>query len=73
MKNNNTKSTLYFNLDCMYCNFSFYMQGNMHAHNKAMIVHCNVLAKCFTLHCYKQQDNEDMINTSSENQLLLFI
>jgi hypothetical protein len=26
-----------------------------------MIVHCIVLTKSLTLHCYKQQENDDMI------------
>jgi len=37
-----------------------------HAHNKDMIVHYIVLTKSLTVHYYKQQDNEDMRNTSSE-------
>jgi hypothetical protein len=30
------------------------------------VFHCIVLAKSLTLHCYKQQDNDDMKNISSE-------
>ena len=37
-----------------------------HAHNKDMIVHCIVLTKSLTLHCYKQQDKDDMKNISPE-------
>jgi hypothetical protein len=37
-----------------------------HAHNNDLIIHYIVLTKSLTSHCYKQQDNEDMRNISSE-------
>jgi hypothetical protein len=40
-----------------------------HAHMKDTIVDCIFLTKYVTLHCYKQQDNEDMRNISSETSV----
>ena len=44
-----------------------------HAHNNDMIVHCIVLTQSLTLHCYKQQDNDDMKNISSETGELVIV
>ena len=46
--------------------FSTKATRNTHAHNNDMIVHCIGLTQSLTLHCHKQQDNEDMINKTSE-------
>jgi hypothetical protein len=47
--------------------FSFFLRKvtrHTHAHTKDMIVHCIVLTQSLALHCYKQQDNDDMKNIS---------